>query len=87
MDGDQRWQKSFGMIPSRRPAAVDGRGNGGKTTLAARIAKASPGSAVVHTDVIVCGTPEVPCDPVTEIVVAPALQRACVGEAGVGGDD
>lgn len=30
--------------------AVDGRSNGGKTTLAARIAKASPGSAVVHTD-------------------------------------
>ncbi|HEX3514197.1 MAG TPA: hypothetical protein VHT26_09385 [Trebonia sp.] len=30
--------------------AVDGRSNGGKTTLAARIAKASPGSVVVHTD-------------------------------------
>jgi hypothetical protein len=30
--------------------AVDGRSNGGKTTLAARIAGAFPGSAVVHTD-------------------------------------
>jgi hypothetical protein len=30
--------------------AVDGRSNGGKTTLAARISQAVPGSAVVHTD-------------------------------------
>ncbi|HEY5396371.1 MAG TPA: hypothetical protein VIL16_13330 [Trebonia sp.] len=30
--------------------AIDGRSNGGKTTLAARIAEAVPGSAVVHTD-------------------------------------
>jgi hypothetical protein len=30
--------------------AVDGRSNGGKTTLAARIGRAVPGSAVVHTD-------------------------------------
>ena len=30
--------------------AVDGRSNGGKTTLAARIGEAVPGSAVVHTD-------------------------------------
>lgn len=27
-------------------------------------------------DVIVCGTPEIPCDPVTEIVVAPPLRPA-----------
>jgi hypothetical protein len=27
-------------------------------------------------DLIVCGTPEIPCDPVTEIVVAPRLQPA-----------
>ncbi|MDQ2876770.1 MAG: hypothetical protein M3Y33_18995 [Actinomycetota bacterium] len=27
-------------------------------------------------DVIVCGTPEIPCDPVTEIVVAPSLPPA-----------
>jgi hypothetical protein len=27
-------------------------------------------------DLIVCGTPEIPCDPVTEIVVAPPLQPA-----------
>jgi hypothetical protein len=27
-------------------------------------------------DVIVCGTPEIPCDPVTEIMVAPPLQPA-----------
>ena len=30
--------------------AVDGRSNGGKTALAARIGAAVPGSAVVHTD-------------------------------------
>jgi hypothetical protein len=37
---------------SGRPAvlAVDGRSNAGKTTLAARICQAIPGSAVVHTD-------------------------------------
>jgi hypothetical protein len=36
----------------RRPVilAVDGRSNNGKTTLAARIRHAMPGSAVVHTD-------------------------------------
>jgi len=32
--------------------AVDGRSNAGKTTLAARISRAVPGSAVVHTDEI-----------------------------------
>jgi hypothetical protein len=39
-------------IVSGRPVilAVDGRSNAGKTTLAARIAGAVPGSAVVHTD-------------------------------------
>jgi hypothetical protein len=94
--------------------AVDGRSNAGKTTLAARIGGAVPGSAVVHTDdiarigkpneaptlvhhrewmaeeilfnaaqrtwqradVIVCGTPQVPYDPVTEIVVAPPFRPA-----------
>ena len=37
---------------ARRPAvlAVDGRSNNGKTTLAARIREAMPGSAIVHTD-------------------------------------
>lgn len=41
-----------GLIVSGRPAvlAVDGRSNAGKTTLAARICAAVPGSAVVHTD-------------------------------------
>ncbi|MGK5680638.1 uridine kinase family protein [Actinoplanes sp. URMC 104] len=33
-----------------RIVAVDGRGGSGKTTLAARIARAVPGAAVVHTD-------------------------------------
>ena len=41
------------------------------------IAEEMPFNAAQRTweraDVIVCGTPEVPCDPVTEIVVAPAL--------------
>jgi hypothetical protein len=39
-------------IVSGRPVvlAVDGRSNAGKTTLAARICEAVPGSAVVHTD-------------------------------------
>jgi hypothetical protein len=37
---------------ARRPVvlAVDGRSNNGKTTLAARICEATPGSVVVHTD-------------------------------------
>jgi hypothetical protein len=41
-----------GEIVSARPVvlAVDGRSNAGKTTLAARIREAVPGSAVVHTD-------------------------------------
>jgi hypothetical protein len=41
-----------GEIVAGRPVvlAVDGRSNAGKTTLAARICDAVPGSAVVHTD-------------------------------------
>jgi hypothetical protein len=41
-----------GQTVSGRPVvlAVDGRSNAGKTTLAARIREAVPGSAVVHTD-------------------------------------
>jgi hypothetical protein len=41
-----------GRVVSGRPVvlAVDGRSNAGKTTLAARICEAVPGSAVVHTD-------------------------------------
>jgi hypothetical protein len=41
-----------GQVVSGRPVvlAVDGRSNAGKTTLAARICAAIPGSAVVHTD-------------------------------------
>ena len=41
-----------GTVAAGRPVvlAVDGRSNGGKTRLAARIAEAVPGSAVVHTD-------------------------------------
>ena len=39
------------VAPSRPVVlAVDGRSNAGKTTLAARIGRAVPGSAVVHTD-------------------------------------
>ena len=39
-------------VAARRPVvlAVDGRSNNGKTTLAARIREAVPGSAIVHTD-------------------------------------
>ena len=36
--------------PGRRVVAVDGRGGGGKTTLASRLAECVPGSAVVGTD-------------------------------------
>ncbi|SEQ92777.1 hypothetical protein SAMN05216188_106244 [Lentzea xinjiangensis] len=38
--------------PGRRPlvVAVDGRGGAGKSTLAARLQRVVPGSAVVHTD-------------------------------------
>jgi hypothetical protein len=47
-------QPAPGRAVSGRPVvlAVDGRSNGGKTTLAARIGRAVPGSAVVHTDEI-----------------------------------
>jgi hypothetical protein len=47
-------QSGPGRAVSGRPVvlAVDGRSNGGKTTLAARIRAAVPGSAVVHTDEI-----------------------------------
>lgn len=46
-----------GRVVCGRPVvlAVDGRSNGGKTTLAARIGEAVPGSAVVHTDDIAWG--------------------------------
>jgi hypothetical protein len=45
-------QPGPGRAASGRPVvlAVDGRSNAGKTTLAARISRAVPGSAVVHTD-------------------------------------
>jgi hypothetical protein len=45
-------QPGPGVAVRGRPAvlAVDGRSNAGKTTLAARIGQAVPGSAVVHTD-------------------------------------
>jgi hypothetical protein len=41
-----------GKVVAGRPVvlAVDGRSNSGKTTLAARIARAVPGAVVVHTD-------------------------------------
>jgi len=45
-------QSRSGHVVSGRPfiLAVDGRSNAGKTTLAARIGAAVPGSTVVHTD-------------------------------------
>ena len=30
-----------------------------------------------HADLIACGTPQIPFDPATEIVVAPPLARPC----------
>src|SRR3984957_14142373 len=44
--------RGWGRVVCGRPVvlAVDGRSNAGKTTLAARICEAVPGSAVVHTD-------------------------------------
>jgi hypothetical protein len=32
-------------------------------------------------DIIVCGTPEIPCDPVTEIVVAPPAEHPDIATA------
>jgi hypothetical protein len=47
----QRLIEMAGEHPSRpRVVAVDGRGGGGKSTLADRLHRALPGSAVVHTD-------------------------------------
>ena len=45
-------QRVPGRIVSGRPVivAIDGRSNSGKTSLAARIGEAVPGSAVIHTD-------------------------------------
>jgi len=45
-------RRGRGDVAPSRPVvlAVDGRSNAGKTTLAARIGRAVPGSAVVHTD-------------------------------------
>ena len=45
-------QRVPGGIVSGRPVivAIDGRSNSGKTSLAARIGQAVPGSAVIHTD-------------------------------------
>jgi hypothetical protein len=47
-------QRGPGKIVSGRPVvvAIDGRSNNGKTWLAARIARAVPGSVVIHTDSI-----------------------------------
>jgi hypothetical protein len=47
-------QRGPGTIVSGRPVivAIDGRSNNGKTSLAARIAQAVPGSVVIHTDSI-----------------------------------
>ena len=39
-----------GLVPGRKVVAVDGRGGGGKTTLASRLARCVPDSAVVGTD-------------------------------------
>jgi hypothetical protein len=45
-------RRGSGSVAPSRPVvlAVDGRSNAGKTTLAARMGRAVPGSAVVHTD-------------------------------------
>lgn len=45
-------QRAAGRIVAGRPVivAIDGRSNSGKTSLAARIGEAVPGSAVIHTD-------------------------------------
>jgi hypothetical protein len=47
-------QRVPGKIVPGRPVivAIDGRSNNGKTSLAARIARAVPGSIVIHTDSI-----------------------------------
>ena len=44
------FEASAGVAGRPRVIAIDGRGGAGKTTLAARLCEAVPGSAVVHTD-------------------------------------
>ncbi len=52
-------QRAAGRIVAGRPVivAIDGRSNSGKTSLAARIGEAVPGSAVIHTDDATGSTP------------------------------
>lgn len=71
-----------GKVVAARPVvlAVDGRSNSGKTTLALRMAEEIPFNAAQRSweraDIVVCGTLEIPYDPVREIVVGPPPGRA-----------
>jgi hypothetical protein len=70
-----------GRVVCGRPVvlAVDGRSNGGKTTLAARIGEAVPGSAVVHTDDIAWAHSRFGwADLLIEGILAPAHQGRAV---------
>ena len=70
-----------GQIVSGRPVvlAVDGRSNAGKTTLAARICGAVPGSVVVHTDDIAWEHSRFGwADPLTDGILVPARQGRAV---------
>ena len=76
------WVQSDEREAERRALTRIGTPNGNPTIQAHRdwMAEEIPFNAAQRTweraDVIVCGTPEITCDPVTEIVVAPPLHPA-----------
>jgi hypothetical protein len=74
------WVQSDEREAERRALARIGTPNGNPTLQAHRewMAEETPFNAAQRTweraDLIVCGTPEIACDPVAEIVVAPPLR-------------
>jgi hypothetical protein len=67
---------AWGTLASAGPTCLL-TGSWSPCTAAAWMAEEIPFNAAQRAweraDVIVCGTPEIPCDPITEIVVAPPL--------------
>jgi hypothetical protein len=69
-----RVEKPDAMDTANMPA--DGSPPAGREWMAEELPFNAAQRTWERADVIVCGTPEIPCDPVTEIVVAPPLAPA-----------